>query len=100
MTTIVIRRLTLFMEGYHHITMVIMLTTVVLDILHLWSRDRVFKSSGKRIVEEGLGPREPKPMCCASVVGAQKGWYMENVYRLQGHPQHFLLQTNYIHFNV
>ena len=41
-----------------------------------------------------MGPREPKPMCCASVVGAQKGWYVENVYSLQGHQQIMIKYRN------
>lgn len=31
----------------HHFIMVVMLTTVVLDVLRAWSSDRVFKSRGK-----------------------------------------------------
>lgn len=46
-TTIVIEKLSLFIEGRHHITMKIMLTTVVLDVLRPWSSDKVFKSLGK-----------------------------------------------------
>jgi len=46
-TTAVVGRLTLLIEGHHHITMVVMLTIVVSDVLQLWLSDRVFKSSGK-----------------------------------------------------
>ena len=43
-TTTVIGRLTVFIDGHHHITIAITLITVMLDVLRLCSSDRVFKS--------------------------------------------------------
>ena len=38
--------------------------------------DRITSS---RLVGEGLGSKEPKPLCCTCLVGAQKGWKMAHV---------------------
>lgn len=67
----IVGRLKLFREDCHHIAMVIMLTTVVLDVLWMLSSDKVFKSLDKIVNFHSLHLIERLCFCKAKLASKQ-----------------------------
>ena len=52
-------------------------------------RHDIWKAMGDDLLEKKFGASQPELMCCANIVGSQKGWFLSNVYRQQGYQQDY-----------
>lgn len=76
-TTIVVWMLMLFAKGCYHLTVIVILTTTVLDILQSWSSDKVFKSSGKSTIFYYFHSIE-RLYFCKTKLTSKREFYQEN----------------------